>query len=243
MDRYVIPADDSYLDKEIRDAIKILELISNQELENAMIYQQDILETYEIERNEGRKEEREKLKEEREKLKEEREKIEEKARKEEREKLKEEREKIEEKARKEREKLKEEREKIEEKARKEREKLEEKFEEKARKEREKLEEKFEEKVRKEKIETALNFINLGYDIKSAKALFIGMTDNQLQSMENFIKFRNIEIKELAEILEIDEDNLNKILIKLGLHDEQDEQDEQDESFSKRIKLDNFSTDK
>ena len=75
MDRYVIPADDSYLDKEIRDAIKILELISNQELENAMIYQQDILETYEIERNEGikegikkaRKEEREKLEEEKEK--------------------------------------------------------------------------------------------------------------------------------------------------------------------------------
>ncbi|OUM67699.1 hypothetical protein PIROE2DRAFT_4756, partial [Piromyces sp. E2] len=56
LDKYAIPADENFLNKEVMDAIKILELISEGELMNDMIFQQDILSMYESERKEGKDE-------------------------------------------------------------------------------------------------------------------------------------------------------------------------------------------
>ncbi|OUM69021.1 hypothetical protein PIROE2DRAFT_3075 [Piromyces sp. E2] len=128
--RYVIPEDDGCLDKEIKDAIKTLELISNSELAAAIT----------------RKKRRKRIR-----------------RKEEREKIKEERERLKEEGRKE-----------------------------------------------EKIEIALKYFDLGFDFEGARIMFKDMTGEQLENMENYVKFRSIEIKELAKILEIGEEKLEKI---------------------------------
>eukprot|EP00833_Pecoramyces_ruminatium_P013024 jgi/Orpsp1_1/1187056/evm.model.d7180000055097.1 len=56
LDKFVIPDDVEGLAKEVVEAIKILELISDNELEDAMLRQDEILETYEFERIEGKKE-------------------------------------------------------------------------------------------------------------------------------------------------------------------------------------------
>eukprot|EP00833_Pecoramyces_ruminatium_P011350 jgi/Orpsp1_1/1185382/evm.model.c7180000093502.1 len=67
LDKYVIPDDVEGLAKEVVEAIKILELISDNELEEAMLHQYDIIVTYENERiagkNEGLKEADKKIKE------------------------------------------------------------------------------------------------------------------------------------------------------------------------------------
>jgi len=68
LDIFIISDDEKYLDKEVKDTVKVLELISNNELGNAMLEKEKFLDTYEKEREEGRKNGRKELEEERKKF-------------------------------------------------------------------------------------------------------------------------------------------------------------------------------